>query len=210
MQSEISVLLVDDHSLVRRGFRRMLEDDPDIRVVGEAGSGREAVDAAERLRPRVIVMDMSMPEMDGVEATRAILKRMPDASVLIVSMYSQENYVRNAFEAGAQGYILKNADEVDLAAAIRDVASGKKVMDPGLTPAGAVSEEDSLDRLTPRERQILQLIAEGNSNKEIAAMLNLSVNTVAVHRANLMDRLGVHRTAELVLYAIRKGLVRVP
>jgi DNA-binding NarL/FixJ family response regulator len=208
MQPEITVLLVDDHSLVRKGFRRMLEDDPDIRVVGEAGSGREALELTQQLKPRVVVMDMSMPEMDGVEATRAIRKSVPDAAVLIVSMYSQENYVRSAFDAGANGYLLKNADEVDLGAAIRDVASGKKVVDPGLAARDA--DEASLDRLTPRERQILQLIAEGNSNKEIAGLLNLSVNTVAVHRANLMDRLGVHRTAELVLYAIRKGLVRVP
>jgi DNA-binding NarL/FixJ family response regulator len=208
MPTEITVLLVDDHSLVRRGFRRMLEDDPEIRVVGEAGSGREAIEAARELKPDVIVMDMAMPEMDGVEATRQIRKRDPKAAVLIVSMYSQENYLRNALDAGARGYILKNADEVDLAAAIREIAAGKQVIDPALT-AGR-EEPDSLDRLTPRERQILQLIAEGNSNKEIAGLLNLSVNTVAVHRANLMDRLGVHRTAELVLYAIRKGLVRVP
>ncbi len=210
MQTEITVMLVDDHSLVRKGFRRMLEDDPDIRVLGEAGSGREAIETARQLKPQVIVMDMSMPGMDGVEATREIRKIMPDAVVLIVSMYSQENYVRNAFEAGARGYILKNADEVDLASAIREVAAGNQVIDPNISPGGREAEGDSLDRLTPRERQILQLIAEGNSNKEIAALLGLSVHTVAVHRANLMDRLGVHRTAELVLYAIRKGLVRVP
>lgn len=210
MPDEITVVLVDDHSLVRKGFRRMLEDEADINVVGEAGSGREAIDVARRLKPRVIVMDMSMPEMDGVEATRELRKIQPDAAVLIVSMYSQENYIRNAFEAGAQGYILKNADEVDLGAAIRDIAAGKRVIDPAIEAAGREEESDSLGRLTPRERQILQLIAEGNSNKEIAAMLALSVNTVSVHRANLMDRLGVHRTAELVLYAIRKGLVRVP
>lgn len=210
MPDEITVVLVDDHSLVRKGFRRMLEDEADISVVGEAGSGREAIDVARRLKPRVIVMDMSMPEMDGVEATRELRKIQPDAAVLIVSMYSQENYIRNAFDAGAQGYILKNADEVDLGAAIRDIAAGKRVIDPAIEAAGREEESDSLGRLTPRERQILQLIAEGNSNKEIAAMLALSVNTVSVHRANLMDRLGVHRTAELVLYAIRKGLVRVP
>ncbi len=210
MPDEITVILVDDHSLVRKGFRRMLEDEADIRVVGEAGSGREALEVARRLKPRVVVMDMSMPEMDGVEATRELRKMLQDTSVLIVSMYSQENYVRTAFEAGAQGYILKNADEVDLGAAIRDIAAGKRVVDAGVEAAGREDEADSLERLTPRERQILQLIAEGNSNKEIAAMLTLSVNTVSVHRANLMDRLGVHRTAELVLYAIRKGLVRVP
>jgi DNA-binding NarL/FixJ family response regulator len=210
MPDEITVILVDDHSLVRKGFRRMLEDEADISVVGEAGSGREALEVACRLKPRVVVMDMSMPEMDGVEATRELRKVLPDTAVLIVSMYSQENYVRNAFDAGAQGYILKNADEVDLGAAIRDIAAGKRVIDPGIEAAAHEGEADSLGRLTPRERQILQLIAEGNSNKEIAALLTLSVNTVSVHRANLMDRLGVHRTAELVLYAIRKGLVRVP
>ncbi|HWR51193.1 MAG TPA: response regulator transcription factor [Bryobacteraceae bacterium] len=210
MPDEITVILVDDHSLVRKGFRRMLEDEADISVVGEAGSGREALEVAGRLKPRVVVMDMSMPEMDGVEATRELRKVLPGAAVLILSMYSQENYVRRAFEAGAQGYILKNADEVDLGAAIRDIAAGKRVIDPGIEAAARETDADSLERLTPRERQILQLIAEGNSNKEIAAMLTLSVNTVCVHRANLMDRLGVHRTAELVLYAIRKGLVRVP
>jgi DNA-binding NarL/FixJ family response regulator len=209
MKTEIAVLLVDDHSLVRKGFRRMLEDDPEIRVVGEAASGAEAVKLAQELRPRVIVMDMAMPEMDGAQATREILKRMPGVAVLMLSMYAQENYLRQAFDAGALGYILKNADDVDLAAAIKEVAAGKRVVDPGLEAAGRESGE-SLDRLTQREKQILRLIAEGNSNKEIAAMLGLSVNTVAVHRANLMDALGVHRTAELVLYAIRKGLVKVP
>ncbi len=209
MKTEITVLLVDDHSLVRRGFRRIIEDDPGLRVVGEAAGGGEAVELARRLRPQVIVMDMYMPEMDGIEATREILKTQPDAAVLILSMYSQENYVRSAFEAGARGYILKNAIEIDLAGAIKDVAAGRQVLDPGLAAAQA-GKDDSLDRLTHRERQILQFIAEGHSNKEIAALLNLSVNTVAVHRANLMDALGLHGTAELVLYAIRKGLVKVP
>jgi len=208
MTPEITVLLVDDHSLVRRGFRRMIEDDSELRVVGEAASGGEAVRLARELQPRVVVMDMYMQEMDGIEATRQILKILPETAVLILSMYSQENYVHNAFDAGARGYILKNADEVDLAGAIKDVAAGKRVLDPGL--AAARTEHDSLDRLTHRERQILRYIAEGHSNKEIAAMLSLSVNTVAVHRANLMDALGLHGTAELVLYAIRKGLVKVP
>ncbi|MGA2329990.1 MAG: response regulator transcription factor [Bryobacteraceae bacterium] len=209
MSSEISVLLVDDHALVRKGFRRMIEDDPDIRVVGEASSGLEAVQLCQQLKPQVIVMDMAMPEMDGVQATREILKRMPKTAILMLSMYAQENYVRNAFDAGALGYILKNANDIDLASAIKDVAAGKRVLDPGLITAER-EPEDSFDRLTQREKQILQLIAEGNSNKEIAALLGLSVNTVAVHRANLMDALGMHRTAELVVYAIRKGLVRMP
>jgi len=209
MSSEISVLLVDDHALVRKGFRRMIEDDPDIRVVGEASSGLEAVQLCQQLKPQVIVMDMAMPEMDGVQATREILKRMPKTAILMLSMYAQENYVRNAFDAGALGYILKNANDIDLASAIKDVAAGKRVLDPGLITAER-EPEDSFDRLTQREKQILQLIAEGNSNKEIAALLGLSVNTVAVHRANLMDALDMHRTAELVVYAIRKGLVRMP
>jgi DNA-binding NarL/FixJ family response regulator len=209
MSNQISVLLVDDHALVRKGFRRMIEDDPDIRVVGEASSGIEAVQLCQKLTPQVIVMDMAMPEMDGVQATREILKRMPKTAILILSMYAQENYVRNAFDAGALGYILKNANDIDLASAIKDVAAGKRVLDPGLITAER-EPEDTFDRLTQREKQILQMIAEGNSNKEIAALLGLSVNTVAVHRANLMDALGMHRTAELVVYAIRKGLVRMP
>jgi DNA-binding NarL/FixJ family response regulator len=209
MSSEIAVLLVDDHALVRKGFRRMVEDDPDIRIVGEASNGSEAVRLALELKPQVIVMDMAMPEMDGVQATREILKHAPKTAILMLSMYSQENYVRNAFDAGAQGYILKNASDIDLASAIKDVATGKRVLDPGLVSAER-EPGDLFDKLTPREKQILQLIAEGNSNKEIAGMLNLSVNTVAVHRANLMDALEVHRTAELVVLAIRKGLVRLP
>jgi DNA-binding NarL/FixJ family response regulator len=207
--NEITVLLVDDHALVRKGFRRMVEDDPDIRIVGEASNGKEAIQLAQEHKPQVIVMDMAMPEMDGVQATREIMKRLPKTAVLLLSMYSQENYVRNAFDAGAQGYVLKNASDIDLASAIKDVAAGKRVLDPGLVAAER-EPDDTFDKLTPREKQILQLIAEGNSNKEIAGMLNLSVNTVAVHRANLMDALGMHRTAELVVFAIRKGLVRLP
>jgi DNA-binding NarL/FixJ family response regulator len=209
MSSSITVLLVDDHALVRKGFRRMIEDDPEISIVGEASDGKQAVQLAQQLKPQVIVMDMAMPGMDGVQATREVLRHMPKTAILILSMYAQENYVRNAFDAGAHGYILKNANDIDLPGAIKDVAAGKRVLDPGLVSAER-EPEDLFDRLTPREKQILQLIAEGNSNKEIAALLNLSVNTVAVHRANLMDALGVHRTAELVVYAIRKGLVRLP
>ncbi len=209
MSGQITVLLVDDHTLVRKGFRRMIEDDPEIWIVGEASDGKQAVALAQQLKPQVIVMDMAMPGMDGVQATREILKRYPKTAILLLSMYSQESYVRNAMDAGAQGYILKNAIDIDLATAIKDAAAGKRVLDPGLVTAER-EPDDLFDKLTQREKQILQLIAEGNSNKEIAALLNLSVNTVAVHRANLMDALGVHRTAELVVYAIRKGLVRLP
>jgi DNA-binding NarL/FixJ family response regulator len=209
MSGEITVLLVDDHTLVRKGFRRMIEDDPELWIVGEASDGKQAVALAQQLRPQVIVMDMAMPGMDGVQATREILRRLPKTAILMLSMYAQENYVHNAFDAGALGYVLKNATDIDLPAAIKDVAAGKRVLDPGLVAAER-EPDDVFDRLTPREKQILQLIAEGNSNKEIAGMLTLSVNTVAVHRANLMDALGVHRTAELVVFAIRKGLVRLP
>jgi DNA-binding NarL/FixJ family response regulator len=209
MSNEITVLLVDDHNLVRKGFRRMLEDDPDIRVVGEATNGQEAIKAAQELHPRVVVMDMAMPGLDGVQATREILKNLPDTAILILSMYSEENYVRNALDAGARGYVLKEALDVDLAGAIKDLAAGKTVIGPGvLTPHRA--PDPDYERLTPREKQILELIAKGNSNKEIAAILNLSVNTVSVHRANLMSALGIHRTTELVVWAVKKGLVQLP
>jgi DNA-binding NarL/FixJ family response regulator len=209
MSNEITVLLVDDHNLVRKGFRRMLEDDPDIRVVGEATNGQEAIKAAQEFHPRVVVMDMAMPGLDGVQATREILKHLPDTAILILSMYSEENYVRNALDAGARGYVLKEALDVDLAGAIKDLAAGKTVIGPGvLTPHRA--PDPDYERLTPREKQILELIAKGNSNKEIAAILNLSVNTVSVHRANLMSALGIHRTTELVVWAVKKGLVQLP
>jgi len=209
MSAEISVLLVDDHSLVRKGFRRILEDDPAIEVVGEACDGVEAVQLAQQFHPRVIVMDMAMPGLNGMQASIEILKVLPKTAILILSMYSEENYVRNALEAGARGYILKNAADIDLAAAVKKLAAGQKVIGPGLV--SSLPREDEADgHLTPREKQILQLIAEGKSNKEIAGLLDLSVNTVSVHRANIMEALGIHRTAELVLYAVRKGLVQIP
>lgn len=206
--TEITVLVADDHALVRKGFRRMLEDDPAIRVVGEACDGAEAVDLAVELRPKVAVMDLSMPGLNGIQATMELARRAPDVAVLMVSMYSEEANVKNALAAGARGYILKNAIDIDLATAVKRVAAGQKVIGPGLLVTPGTSEPE--DKLTQRERQILQLIAEGKSNKEIAALLRLSVNTVSVHRANLMQALGIHRTAELVLYAVRKGLVHLP
>lgn len=208
MDNRITVLLADDHSLVRRGFRRILEDDPMIAVVAEASDGAEAVRLAQLHRPRVIVMDMSMPGLNGMQATIEILKTLPKTAILILSMYSEENYVRNALGAGARGYILKTAAEIDLSSAIKKLAAGHKVLGPGvLDPIGVPDERDG--RLTPREKQVLQLIAEGKSNKEIAGLLELSVNTVSVHRANIMEALGIHRTAELVLYAVSKGLVQI-
>ncbi|MGA2738336.1 MAG: response regulator transcription factor [Bryobacteraceae bacterium] len=206
---EISVLLVDDHALVRKGFRRILEDDPEIRVVDEAANGQEAIRLARQLHPQVIVMDMAMPGLDGVQATREIVKHEPDIAVLILSMYSEENYVRNALDAGARGYLLKEAMDVDLAMAIKALAAGKQVIGPGVMPASRVSDPQ-YDRLTPREKQILELAAQGKSNKIIAGLLQLSENTVAVHRANLMAELGIHRTTDLIVWAVKKGLVHLP
>jgi DNA-binding NarL/FixJ family response regulator len=206
MADKLTVLLVDDHALVRRGFRRMLEDDATISVVAEASGGEEAVRLALELRPKVVVMDCALPGMSGIDATRRIRAKMPDATVLMLSMHSEDTLVRQALEAGARGYILKNALELDLASAIKRVAEGHLVLDPQLAkPAALKGERDS--GLTARELEILRHIVAGKSNKEIAAELGLSANTVGVHRANIMDTLGIHKTAELVVYAIRNGLV---
>lgn len=206
MTEPITVLLADDHSLVRRGFRRILEDDERMQVVGEASNGVEAIRLTDELRPKVVVMDLSMPELDGVQATKEIVKHQPDTQVLILSMHAEDNYVRNALDAGAKGYLLKSAIDVDLVGAVTTVAEGKRFIGSGLRYVSSDSD-DELKRLTAREKQVLQLIAQGKSNKEIAALLDLSVNTVSVHRANLMEKMNIHRTAELVLFAIRKGLV---
>jgi DNA-binding NarL/FixJ family response regulator len=202
----ITVLLADDHPLVRRGFRRMLEDDPEIVVVAEASDGEEAVRMASALRPQVVVIDYAMPAMNGVAATRAILRDAPDTKVVVLSMHSEDTFVRQAMSAGACGYVLKSAIDLDLAAVVKRAAAGEAVLDPRLTSAGAL-KGDRGSGLTPRELQVLQLICDGKSNREIAAVLELSVNTVAVHRANIMNALGIHKTAELVVYAIRNGLV---
>lgn len=209
MSQRITVLLADDHSLVRKGFRRMLEDDPSIEVVGEAANGPQAIEAALQLKPQVIVMDLAMPELDGIQATSQILKQLPGTSVLMLSMYSEDTYIRNAFNAGVSGYLLKNALEVDLPYAIKEIAAGRKVIAPGLSMPSQEAPSE-LDKLTQREREVLQYIVQGKSNKEIATILGLSVNTISVHRANLMQALGIHRTADLVVYAIRKGLVTLP
>ena len=209
MSDKISVLLVDDHALVRRGFRRLLDDDETLEVVGEASNGAEAVRLAEQLHPQVIVMDCQLPELNGVAATRIILRSRPETTILMLSMHSEDTLVRQALDAGARGYVLKNANDLDLASAIKNVAAGKSVIDPQLQRAETLKgERDSA--LTARELEILQHIVAGKSNKEIASELDLSVNTVSVHRANIMDRLGIHKTAELVVYAIRNGLVNLP
>jgi DNA-binding NarL/FixJ family response regulator len=200
---------VDDHSLVRRGFRRMLEDEPDLHVVGEASDGLEAVQQAQLLKPRVIVMDCALPEMNGLQATRKILEFAPQTLILMLTMHTEDTWVRQAFEAGAKGYVLKNALDLELGSVIRKLVNGETVLDGQLSLQQSLKGERG-SGLTTREIEILQLICDGKSNKEIAAQLDLSANTVAVHRANIMDALGIHKTAELVVYAIRNGLVNIP
>jgi DNA-binding NarL/FixJ family response regulator len=205
----ISVLLVDDHSLVRRGFRRMLEDEPDINVVGEASDGEEAVKVARSLKPQVVIMDCALPGINGLQATRKILQFAPGTLVLMLSMHTEDTWVRQALDAGARGYVLKNAMDLELGSAIRRIVKGETVVDDQLSHEQTLKGERNAG-LTRREMEILQLICDGKSNKEIAAQLDLSSNTIAVHRANIMDALGIHKTAELVVYAIRNGLVNVP
>jgi DNA-binding NarL/FixJ family response regulator len=208
MMPKVTVLLAEDHALVRRGFRRLLEDDEEIEVVGEASDGEEAIKLAEQLKPRVVMMDCAMPGTNGLAAIKSIRERSPDTAIVMLSMHSEQTLVRQTLDAGACGYILKDAIDLDLAGAVKRAAAGETVLDPKLSsPAPLKGEREH--GLTPRELEVLQLICEGYSNRAIAARLDLSVNTVAVHRANIMNTLGVHKTAELVVYAIQHGLVNV-
>jgi len=202
----ITVLLADDHTLVRRGFRRLLEDDANISVVGEAGDGDEAIKLAADLKPTVVVMDCAMPKTSGLVATRRILESDPDVAVLMLSMHAEETLVRQALDAGARGYVLKSALDLDLASAVRRVASGERVLDASVLDPRPVRGQRGR-ALSPRELEVLQMICDGKSNKEMGATLGLSVNTIAVHRANIMNALGIHKAAELVVYAIQHGLV---
>ena len=201
MTASLSVLLVDDHALVRRGFRRLIEDEDDLTVVGEASDGHQALELTQHLEPRVVVLDYGLQETNGAVLARQILAVKPQ-------MHAEPAYVRNSFAAGALGYLLKQALDLELVDAIRQVAAGKRVVDPRL-PAGSEAPGKG-GKLTAREMEVLQHIVAGKSNKEIAAVLDLSVNTVAVHRANIMEETGLHNTAELVVYAIRNGLVTLP
>lgn len=197
---------MDDHSLVRRGFRRMLEDDPEIAIVGEASDGNEAVEKATELLPQVVVMDFALPSMNGAVAARLILKAAPETKILMLSMHSEPSYVRTCLDAGAKGYLLKNAVDLELIGAVKQIAAGEQVLDGRL---GRLAAERAKPALTTRELEVLQLIVHGKSNKEIAAVLGLSANTVSVHRANIMQSLDIHNTAELVVYAIRHGLASI-
>jgi len=208
----IRVLLVDDHALVREGFRRILDDEPGITVLAEASGGAEAIARHRALEPDVVVMDLAMPEINGLHAAIEMLRHRADTRILILSMHADPQYVRNALDAGVKGYILKNANEIELTQAVRAVAAGGEFLSPELAASmgggrGDGGIEDPFARLSAREIQVLRLIALGKSNREIAKILNVSVNTVAVHRTNLMATLGLHKAAELVLVAVRKGLV---
>lgn len=206
--AKIRVLLVDDHALVRRGFRRLLEDDVGLEVVGEASDGAQAEELARQLKPDVIVLDYALPGQNGALTARKILALLPAVKILILSMHSEPSYVSQSRDAGATGYLLKNALDLELVQAVKQVMAGEWVQDPRLAQAASATVGKRL--LTTRELEVLQFIVAGLSNKEIAATLQLSVNTVAVHRANIMDAIEVHNTADLVVYAIRHGLASLP
>jgi len=210
------ILLADDHQLMRSGLRLVIEQQPDLTIVGEAADGREAVAIAKSVRPDVAVMDISMPNLNGIEAAHQIIQSQPDIAVIVLSMHTDESYVLRALKAGAKGYLLKDSAEADLIAAVRAVARGKSFFSPAVSKvllddymrklkrSGA---EDAYDLLTPREREILQLVAEGKSNKDVANLLNLSVYTVETHRSNIMQKLNLKGVPELTLYAVRKGII---
>lgn len=214
--SKIRILIADDHGIVRKGLRLQLEQSPDFQVVGEAADGREAARMAEELKPDVVVMDIAMPNLNGIQATAQIVKRNPHIAVIILSMHSDESYLMRTLAAGAKGYLLKDTAEVDLYRAVQSVAQGKSFFSPAI--ANTLLEDymrqlqqrglqDSYDLLTEREKEIFQLLAEGKSNKEVATTLNLSTSTVETHRTRLMQKLDLHSSAEIVLYAVRKKII---
>ncbi|HUI28380.1 MAG TPA: response regulator transcription factor [Candidatus Kryptonia bacterium] len=202
----VRVLLVDDHTVVRRGLRKILESNPQISVVGEVGDGGQAVTAATALQPDVVLMDVSLPGLNGVEATRQIAAAAPAAKVLMLSMHADEQYVRQSLAAGAKGYLLKDADDQDLVEAVLAVQRGDTRFSGTLVRAVSVDGEAAPEVLSPREREVLSLICSGRTNREAAETLGLSVNTVETHRKHIIDKLDLHSTAELVRYAIRHGL----
>jgi RNA polymerase sigma factor (sigma-70 family) len=213
---KIRILIADDHGIVRKGLRLQLEQHSEFEVVGEATEGREAVRMAEEFLPDVVIMDIAMPNLNGIQATTQLVKKNPQIGVIILSMYSDETYLMRTLAAGAKGYLLKDSADVDLHRAVQVVAEGKPFFSPAI--ADTLLEDymrqlqqrglqDSYDLLTEREKEILQLLAEGKSNKDVAAILNLSTNTVETHRTRIMQKLDLHSTAEIVLYAVRKGII---
>ena len=213
---QIRILLADDHTIIRSGLRLLLEQQPDFKVIAEASDGREAVELVSKHHPEVAVLDIGMPQLNGIEATAQIVAKEPQTQVVILSMHSDEGYVLRALKAGARAYILKNSAEADLIRAVRTVAEGKSFFSPAISKMLVEDYmrqmrqrgvEDSYELLTPREREILQLLGEGRANKEIATRLELSLYTVETHRSNMLEKLNLRSTAELILYAVRKGIV---
>jgi two-component system response regulator NreC len=213
---QIRILLADDHVVMRRGLRLLLETQPEFLVVGEASDGRQAIEQGQALKPDVAVLDIAMPNLNGAEAAQRINEMLPNMAIIILSMHSDESYVLRALRAGAKGYLLKDSAEGDLIEAIRTVSQGKTFFSPEISRMlveDYVREirtrgvDDSYELLSSREREILHLLAEGKQNKEIAALLNLSPYTIETHRRNLQEKLNLHNFAELVLYAVRKGLI---
>jgi two-component system response regulator NreC len=212
----VRILLADDHTLMRNGLRLLLERQANLEVIGEASDGRQAVDFAEIHRPDVIIMDIAMPQLNGVEATRQIVTRSPSTAVVILSMHSDESYVIRSLKAGARAYLLKDSAEADLIAAIGAITAGKSFFSPAVRrllkedymhQLAEVGAEDSYELLTNREREVLQMVAEGMSNKEVANVLNLSLYTVETHRTHILQKLNLHSVPELILYAVRKGII---
>jgi DNA-binding NarL/FixJ family response regulator len=215
--SRLRILLADDHTVVRQGLRKVLEDRPEWEVVAEAGDGREAVRQAEALKPDIAILDVAMPLLNGIETTRQITRRVPTTRVLVLSMHADEAYVTQMLQAGATGYLLKDSADVDLIQAVSEVAKGKSFFSPAIARVmlddyvRQLADKGVTDRyqsLSEREREIFQLIAEGKTNKEIAALLSISPSTVETHRAHIMEKLDLHSAAEIVLYAVRRGVIR--
>lgn len=215
--ARVRILLADDHTVVRQGLRKLLEERADWEVIAEAGDGREAVQLAEHHRPDVAILDVAMPLLNGIEATRQITKRVPGTRVLVLSMHADEAYVTQILQAGATGYLLKDSADVDLWKAVGEVAQGRSFFSPGIARVmlddyvRQLADKGVTDRyetLSEREREIFQLVAEAKTNKEIAALLHVSISTVETHRGHIMEKLDLHSAAEIVLYAVRRGVIR--
>ncbi|HSB13848.1 MAG TPA: response regulator transcription factor [Bryobacteraceae bacterium] len=216
MTTKTKILVADDHGIVRHGLRSLLERQQDMEVVGEARDGREAVRMAKELDPHIIVMDIAMPQLNGIDAAEQVLRTSPPTKIILLSMYADEEFLTRALTVGVKGYLLKDSAELDLVRAVRAVAAGKSFFSPAIAQALAEDYvrqlqskglQDSFELLTSREKEIIQLLAEGKSNKEVATVLNVSPYTVETHRMHLMQKLNLHNTAEIVLYAVRKKII---